>query len=250
MPIREATRITSDYDTNQQRASAYHAHRVDDIKNGEHDLDDDPHAVVHLIPAGALEPSALAVNEPLDVSTRGLTDFNAGSATERHTTTGVQLYDSDEDNRRSYSELANTGIVEVVSNRFANTDDETELYDGAEFEAALTALASWADSQYGELGIGTVTIHITLQGLNGLRLNVPEQIRKSDSHPAFESENARPFPFLFEPMDGSGENLQQIREDLSPLFDALWSTANQSDSPYTGSLVRHRYIADQASQYK
>lgn len=219
------------------------------MQTGEHDLAEDPYAIVHIIPNGALEPLNWAVDRAEDISTHGLTDFNREPAANWKTPTGRRLAHNDEDEPKSYTELSKTGVVEAVSTRFVKERADATYYDGHKLEAAITALAAWADRQYADIDIEITTIHVTLQDVEGLELTIPERARTVNERVVLESDEIRPFPFRFDPMDGSENNHHQIREDLSPLFDSLWAIGGQFKSPYFGDGVNHRFIADLARKF-
>lgn len=249
MPIREATRLASEHDTHIQRASSYHRHRVDDIRNGEHDLDSHPHAVVHAIPEGSLEDD-WHESKIDQLQTHRLHAFTKELTATEPRPTGRRAFENEANDHASYGHLATTGVYEIASRRFIHPADDTPHngeYTGDELEAATTAFVYWLNNQYSTVDLDDYTLHITLMDMDDVQLvnsDDPPQTGSPDDDAVFETDTVQPFPIK---PDTTTSNATNVYNDLRPLFDRLWSAAGLFDSPYN---TRDRTMGNAAEAYR
>ncbi len=187
-------------------------------------LFDAPRAILHLVPASALEagshvtiqalPAAAPQQGPLGEEVENVFNFEGF----------VQRVAGEDGTSLSYVQLFRSGLVEIVHANLLTSDDDESVIDTARLERTLLGAArQWTGLQK-ELGAcAPVFVMLSLQRTRDLSLDGDEKAARGAAHPIDRDELIVPEAVLLSFDD-------DLAKAVKPLFDALWNAAGYAQS--------------------
>ena len=227
--MRHAALNASTYEEPIQKAVAFHEQRVEEIVDGDHELDGrDPQLVAHIIPEGLPDSDSLSAERAIGQTPPS---FDRESANGRRHKYGEIVGPAHRDtDQLSYSLHMFAGGLEVVSGREISEAGDDLKFFASRTEAKLTAVVNWAQEAFGEeYDAESLTVLTTLVGVEGEEIRVSDRAnaRTRVSHPVLKSDRINPWPVEV-PVESVGGD--QTYERLMPFFDRLWTDSELPSS--------------------
>ncbi len=225
--MRDAALQATTYPEPIQRALAFHELRVDEIGQGDHEVEvGDPQLVAHVLPKGIPNKVSLSEGGPVDevppnfLKEDGfLFDHKYGKITSPADRGPPQ---------QAYSLLPYPGGLEVVSGVEISEFGGEELFLASRTEVKLTATVNWAQEVFGdEYESDKLIVLVTLLGVQGERIRVPDHVRAGVNEPTFVSDRVNPWPAKV-PVESP--SVQDTYDQLADLFDRLWTDSGMGSS--------------------
>lgn len=242
--MRQAALEASTYDDASQKAVEFHEQRVEEIVDGDHELDDrDPQLVAHVIPEGFPNSDTLSAERTIDQTPPSFIRESANGRRHKYgEIVGPAHRNTDQ---LSYSLHMFAGGLEVVSGREISEAEGDMKFFASRTEAKLTAVVNWAQEAFQEeYDSESLTVLTTLVGVEGEEIRVSDRAapRTRVSHPVFKSDRINPWPVKV-PVESVGGD--QTYESLMPFFDRLWTDSDLPSSIfYTNGTEALKNIRD------
>ncbi|MFD1525112.1 MULTISPECIES: hypothetical protein [Halolamina] len=229
--MREAALNASTHQEPVQKAVAFHEQRVEEIVDGDHELDDrEPQLVAHMIPEGYPSGGSLAAGENIDEQ---IPHFEGRSAwREQHEHGQITTRAAKSGETEAYNLRTPVSGIETVSAGEIWERGDHNLFVASSTEAKLAATANWAQEQFGEeYESDWMTVLVTLIGVRGEQVRIPDNVRMSVSvsEAVFESDRIDPRPVKV-PLESCTP--AETYNKLSPLFDRLWADTGLEGSVF------------------
>lgn len=229
--MREAALNASTYQEPVQKAVAYHEQRVDEIVDGDHELGDrEPHLVAHTIPEGYPKEDSLTIAEDID---ERVPHFEGRAAWgTQHKYGQITTRANESDATEAYNLQTPIGGIETVSGGEIWERGDDDLFRASSTEAKLAATANWAQERFVEAYDSIrVLVLVTLVGVEGEQIRIPDHARMSVSlsEAVFESNRIGPFPVK---LPVGSTTPRETYDNLSPLFDRLWTDTGLEESVF------------------
>lgn len=228
--MRKAALEASTYDEPAQKAVAFHEQRVREITGGDHELDEDPQVIAHMIPEGYPKDGSLTEG-PIEQSPPPFR--NEPTHTETHRYGRVTKSANPTREEQAYNLHMYAGGVEAVSGGEIS-EFNGGLFEASRTEAKLAVTANWAQMAFEGEGDSLVVL-VSLVNIEGEEVRIPDRARgiaTNASDATFSADTVAPWPVKV-PLE-TVEPTETFNQ-LHGLFDRLWTDTGLSSSPFYNS---------------
>jgi len=226
MSFREATLEALEYGDPVAQATEFHEERVECIASGDHGLDVDPLAVLHIIPDGAVALAEDDVDLPTGSLPRLIRDPR-GSKPHKEGRVSATY----EEPKTAYTIQSPTGALELASGGNVRETEKSSKFSPASIETAVTGCVNWAQENLTESEEEGMTVVMTLLNLKGMDIRIPDRVRPR-SHGGTVPFQSDEIDILPERVSGGDWLGSETYEALMPLFSRAWASTGVEGAIY------------------